>query len=156
MSVLEKLNKTSLELRKNRDDLAKSLSVVVSSTTQIAKERSTDKSNFIVTDDDAIQAIRRAVKQVEDTIAILSANNGEDGDLFVRSCRELTILKNMLPQSPDPEMIRQYVRGYLANTEAEKTIKLMGPIMKGLGEMHGTALDRAIASQVIKAELSGG
>ena len=154
MSVLEKLNKSSLELRKSRDDLAKSLSVVVSSTTQIAKDRATDKSNFTVTDDDAIQAIRRAVKQVEDTINILATNHAEDGELYVRSCRELSILKGLLPQSPSPESISQFVKGFLANTDSEKSIKLMGPIMKGLVDMHGTALDRSFASQVIKAELS--
>lgn len=153
MSVLQTLTTTSLELRKNRDELAKSLSVVVSNANQIAKDRATDKGNFTVTDDDAIQAIRRAVKQTEDTIAILAENHAEDGDLYVRSARELTILKNMLPQSPSPEMISQYVRGYLANTDAEKSIKLMGPIMKGLGEMHGAALDRGMASQIVRIEL---
>ena len=156
MRVLETLTKTSLELRKNRDELAKSLSVVVSSANQIAKDRAEDKNNFTVTDDDAIQAIRRAVKQTEDTISILSANNGEDGELYVRSCRELTVLKNMLPQSPDARTISRFVQDYLVYSNTERNIKAMGPIMKSLGEQYGAALDRSMASQIVRIELVEG
>lgn len=153
MSVLAELNKTSLELRKNRDELAKSLSVVVSNANQIAKDRATDKGNYAVTDDDAIQAIRRAVKQTEDTIAILAENHAEDGDLYVRSARELTILKNLLPQSPDGRTISEFVQAYLKQTGTERNIKAMGPIMKSLGEQYGSVLDRGMASQVVRIEL---
>lgn len=153
MSVIDILIQTSLDLRKNRDVLAKSLSVVVSAANQIAKDRATDKGNFTVTDDDAIQAIRKAVKQTEDTIAILAENNADDGELYILSCRERSILKNMLPQSPSPEMISQFVREYLTNTGTERSVKLMDPIMKALGEMHGSGLDRAVASQIVRIEL---
>lgn len=153
MSVLQTLTTTSLELRKSRDELAKSLSVVVSNANQIAKDRATDKGNFTVTDDDAIQAIRRAVKQTEDTIAILADNHAEDGDLYIRSARELTILKNMLPQSPSPEVISKYVHDYLTASGNERNIKAMGPIMKALGEQYGSVLDRSMASQIVRIEL---
>lgn len=156
MSVLETLTKTSLELRKNRDELAKSLSVVVSSANQLAKDRAEDKNNFTVTDDDAIQAIRRAVKQTEDTISILSANNGKNGELYVLSCRELTVLKNMLPQSPDAKTISRFVQDYLVYSGTERNIKAMGPIMKSLGEQYGSALDRSMASQIVRIELVEG
>ena len=153
MSVLAELNKTSLDLRKSRDELAKSLSVVVSNANQIAKDRATDKGNFTVTDDDAIQAIRKAVKQTEDTIAILAENHAEDGDLYVRSARELSILKNMLPQSPDGSAISEFVQTYLKQTGTERNIKAMGPIMKALGDQYGSVLDRSMASQVVRIEL---
>jgi uncharacterized protein YqeY len=153
MSVLAELNKTSLDLRKNRDELAKSLSVVVSNANQIAKDRATDKGNYEVTDDDAIQAIRKAVKQTEDTIAILADNHAEDGDLYVRSARELTILKNLLPQSPDGQTISGFVQSYLKQTGTERNIKAMGSIMKALGEQYGAVLDRGMASQVVRIEL---
>jgi uncharacterized protein YqeY len=153
MSVLAELNKTSLELRKNRDELAKSLSVVVSNANQIAKDRATDKGNYEVTDDDAIQAIRKAVKQTEDTIAILAENHAEDGDLYVRSARELTILKNLLPQGPDAKTISRFVQDYLVYSNTERNIKAMGPIMKSLGDQYGAALDRGMASQIVRIEL---
>jgi len=156
MSVLAELNRTSLELRKNRDELAKSLSVVVSSANQIAKERATDKGNYTVTDDDTIQAIRRAVKQTEDTINILAENNAEDGELYMRSVRELTILRNLLPQSPDGPAISSFVQTYLRETGTERNIKAMGPIMKALGEQYGSVLDRGVASQVVRIELVEG
>ena len=92
MSVLAELNRVSLEMRKNRDELAKSLSVVINAANQIAKDRATDKNNYTVTDEDAIQAIRKALKQTEDTISILEENNANSGELYERSCREVSIL----------------------------------------------------------------
>lgn len=156
MSVLAELNRVSLELRKNRDELAKSLSVVINAANQIAKDRATDKSNYEVTDEDAIQAIRRAVKQTEDTIAILVENHAEDGELYLRSARELTVLKNLLPQSPDGSAIAKFVQDYLVHTGTERNIKAMGPIMKALGEQYGAVLDRGMASQVVRIELVEG
>ena len=153
MSVLAELNRVSLEMRKNRDELAKSLSVVINAANQIAKDRSTDKSNYVVTDEDAIQAIRRAVKQTEDTIAVLAENNAEDGELYVRSARELTVLKNLLPQGPDAKTISRFVQDYLVYSNTERNIKAMGPIMKSLGEQYGAALDRGMASQIVLIEL---
>ena len=156
-SVLAELNRVNLELRKNRDEVAKSLSLVVSAANQIAKDRATDKGNYTVTDEDAIQAIRKAVKQVEDTLAILAENQAVDGDLYLRSARELTVLKNLLPQSPEPNVVAQFIRGYLANTPPEeKSIKLMGPVMRALGEEFGSALDRNMASQLVRIELVEG
>ena len=156
MSVLAELNRVSLEMRKNRDELAKSLSVVVSNANQIAKDRATDKGNYEITDEDAIQAIRRAVKQTEDTIAILAENHAEDGELYVRSARELSVLKNLLPQSPDGQTISGFVHTYLKQTGTERNIKAMGPIMKALGEQYGAVLDRGMASQVVRIELVEG
>ena len=153
MSVLAELNRVSLEMRKNRDELAKSLSVVINAANQIAKDRATDKGNYTVTDEDAIQAIRRAVKQTEDTIAILAENHAEDGELYVRSARELSVLKNLLPQSPDGAVISEFVQKYLVQTGTERNIKAMGPIMKALGEQYGAVLDRGMASQVVRIEL---
>lgn len=156
MSVLAELNRVSLEMRKNRDELAKSLSVVINAANQIAKDRATDKSNYTVTDDDAIQAIRRAVKQTEDTIAILAENHAEDGELYLRSARELTVLKNLLPQSPDGTVISKFVQDYLTHTGVDRNIKAMGPIMKALGEEYGASLDRGMASQIVRIELVEG
>ena len=156
MSVLAELNRVSLEMRKNRDELAKSLSVVINAANQIAKDRATDKGNYTVTDEDAIQAIRRAVKQTEDTIAILAENHAEDGELYVRSARELTVLKNLLPQSPDGAVISEFVQKYLVQTGVERNIKAMGPIMKALGDEYGAALDRGMASQIVRIELVEG
>ena len=153
MSVLAELNRVSLEMRKNRDELAKSLSVVINAANQIAKDRATDKGNYTVTDEDAIQAIRRAVKQTEDTIAILAENHAEDGELYVRSARELTVLKNLLPQSPDGAVSSEFVQKYLVQTGVERNIKAMGPIMKALGDEYGAALDRSMASQIVRIEL---
>jgi uncharacterized protein YqeY len=153
MSVLEKLNAKNLELRKARDELAKSLSVVVSAANQIAKDRAEDKNNFSVTDDDIIQAIRRAIKQTEDTVSILVTNNAESGDLYIRSVREIGILKDLLPQSPDARTISEFVQSTLAETGVERNIKAMGPIMKALGEKYGSALDRSMASQIVRIEL---
>lgn len=156
MSVLAELNRVSLEMRKNRDELAKSLSVVINAANQIAKDRAADKSNYTVTDEDAIQAIRRAVKQTEDTIAILAENHAEDGELYVRSARELSVLKNLLPQSPDGTVISEFVQKYLVQTGVERNIKAMGPIMKALGDEYGAALDRGMASQIVRIELVEG
>lgn len=153
MSVLAELNRVSLEMRKNRDELAKSLSVVINAANQIAKDRATDKNNYTVTDEDAIQAIRKALKQTEDTISILEENNANSGELYERSCREVSILKNLLPQSPNAGIISGFVHTYLKQTGTERNIKAMGPIMKALGEQYGAVLDRGMASQVVRIEL---
>lgn len=148
MSILAALNAKTLELRKSRDELAGSFQAVQSSATAIAKERvrvaGGDFSTVTATDVDATSAIQKAIKQVNDLLAIKADD--------AKGLRELEILQSLLPKQPSEDEIRQTVDSYLVGKDkAQKG--LIGGVMKHLGEVYGPALDRGKASGIANAAL---
>lgn len=156
MESIEQLYAKVMELRKAKDPLAKSLTLVISNMNQIAKDRATNKSDFEADNDDAITAIRRALKQLEDTIKVLEDNGGNDSSLYAESVRERNILQNLLPAGPSASIISSDVEAFLATEGLEKSIKSMGKVMAMLNQKYGSLLDKSMASQVVRIILVEG
>lgn len=155
MSTLEALTSTSLRLRKDRDPLAPTISSVLGAAKLIAKlERGRGGADFVVTDDDAIQAIRKALKQADDTLTILKNENRTADELYQHSQREKSILEGLLPAAISVDDIAQFIREYIAANNIDRTPKNTGVIMSALSEKYGAALDRRIAAGVIKEQLT--
>jgi len=148
MSVLEKLNSKTLELRKTRDPFAPCLLTAQSNAKAFAKERAVkagDLNNIVVTDNDALRAIQKGIKQANDTLAIRPDHT--------ESRRELEILESLLPAMASEDEILEEASALIANLP-EKSMKAMGTIMAGLSEKFGTALDKGKASAIVKSLLS--
>lgn len=149
MSVLAALNAKTLELRKTRDPLAGALLAVQSGATASAKERAikarTNLSNATATDEDALRAIQKGIKQVKDTLSHKPDHEA--------SLRELAILENLLPQMASEDEIRGEAESLIADLP-EKSMKQMGKVMAALVETFGTALDKSKASAIVKELLA--
>lgn len=149
MSVLAALNAKTLELRKARDPLAGALLSVQSAATANAKERAVKAKQDLATvkadDEDALRAIQKGIKQVQDTLS-----HKPDHEL---SLRELEILESLLPKMASEDEIRGEAESFAAGL-SEKSMKQMGAVMTHLSNVFGTALDKSKASAVARALLS--
>lgn len=149
MSVLANLNSKTLELRKARDPFAPCLLTAQSNAKAFAKERAVkagaDLSEVVVTDEDALRAIQKGIKQANDTLSHRPDH--------AESLCELEILEGLLPSMTSEDDIRAEAET-LINGLPEKTMKGMGIVMAGLTQRFGTSLDKAKASAVVKAMLA--
>lgn len=146
MSINDALNSKTLELRKSRDELAGSFQVTLAQAVAFAKERGLKTGDFTVTEDDAARAIQKSIKQVRDTLALVPTDT--------KSLRELEILESLLPRAATTEDLDQAMDDFLAKNTDPLSMKLMGPAMKHVVDLFGPALDKALASKVIKDRLS--
>jgi len=149
VSVLANLNAKTLELRKARDPFAACLLTVQSTAKAFAKERAVkagaDLSNVEVTDEDALRAIQKGIKQANDALS-LRPDHAE-------SLCELEILGALMPHMASEDEIRGEAESILSQLP-EKNMKAMGTVMAGLMQVFGTSLDKAKASAVVKSLLS--
>lgn len=148
MSVLEALNSKTLELRRARDPFAPCLLTAQSNAKAFAKERAVkagDLNNIVVTDNDALRAIQKGIKQANDTLAIRPDH--------AESLCELEILESLLPVMTSEDEILEEASAIIS-TLPEKSMKAMGAIMASLSAKFGTTLDKGKASVIVKALLS--
>lgn len=150
MSILAALNARTLELRKARDPLAATFQQIQAGATAAAKSRALDAE---VTDADAVAALKKAQKNVNDLISVLQGQGIQAADgRYVAALAELEAIESLLPARPDPQAVREAAESFLVGQE--KSMKLMGTTMAHLRETFGDSLDNAEASQMVKALLS--
>ncbi len=144
MSLHTEIKGQMIEAMKARD--AVRLSVIrglLSSFTNelIAKSR---KSDELLTDEDALTLISRAVKQRKDSIE--QFKKGGRADLAEAEKAELTILEAYLPAQMSSEEISAYVeKKIVTGFDKEKVGQFTGMIMKELrGKADGALIKEAI------------
>ena len=105
-----------------------------------------------LTETEALQVIRRAVKQRED-----SAQQYRDGgraDLADAETKEAEILSGYLPQQIAGDALEKLVADTIAELGAS-SMKDMGRVIKEIMGQHGAAVDGKQVSALVKAKLSG-
>jgi uncharacterized protein YqeY len=150
VSILEKLNAKTLELRKSRDELAPTFQSVQAATLANAKLRGLDAG---ATDDDAVLAINKAIKNVSDMANVLIDQDKTDSAAFARAEREKDALELLLPARVSEDEVRLEVAQALLEHGPELSMKMMGPIMKHLETKYGAALDKKAASSIVQSLL---
>jgi len=105
------------------------------------EKKAKDDGQRQVNDQDCIASIKKFLKNTEETIKILEADNKEA--LLQR--RELNILKDFLPSQMNEEDIKAAVTSAIADGASN-----MGAIMKSLKEKYSGLYDGKIASEVAK------
>lgn len=141
-----------MELRKAKDPKAAFLGLVQSDAQGRAKKQNAE--NPVVSDENALQAIRAAIKQGEDTLRLIAEKGGQP-DPNVQA--EVALLQDLLPAQASEEDVRAAVLAQIKARECSgeaKSMKWMGPVLKELEIQFGAALDKGKASQIIKAALS--
>lgn len=114
----------------------------------VAKRRKPDE---ILSDDEALAVIRRAVKQRQDAISQFTA--GGRADLAEAEQAELTILQNFLPTGPSVEEIEARAKAKMAElgiTDKSQAGRLVGAVIK---EFVGRA-DGGQVKQIVDRLLS--
>ena len=100
-----------------------------------------------VTDDDAIEVIRRGIKKRKESVEMYVA--GARHDLAEQEATEVTLLERYLPAQVDPEEIRTAVRAALA-AGATTVGAIMGRVMPAF---KGRA-DGAQITGIVREELA--
>ncbi len=108
----------------------------------VAKKRRPDG---MLSDEEALNVISRAVKQRKDSIE--QFKNGARQDLADAEMAELKVLQAYLPAQMSKEEIFEYVKSRSAGVEKEKANQFMGTIMKELkSRADGMIVKEAIDS----------
>jgi uncharacterized protein len=99
-------------------------------------------------DSEALQVIRKQVKQREDSIE--SFEKGGRGELAAKEKEELFILQSYLPQAMSPEELVKVVRETIAELGATSRAQ-MGAVMKTLqAKVAGRADGKTLSAEVQK------
>ena len=103
-------------------------------------------------DPDAVQVIRKQVKQRQDSIE--SFEKGGRGELAAKEKQEILILQSYLPQAMSAEDISKAVREAIAEVGATSKAQ-MGAVMKAVqAKVAGRADGKTLSAEVQK-QLSG-
>lgn len=105
-----------------------------------------------VTDERAVEALRRLKKQREDSIESYVAGNRED--LAATERAELAIIEGYLPRLADEATTLAWVREAIAASGATSP-KEMGKAMGALMKAHKADIDGALAKTLLTRELGG-
>ena len=101
-----------------------------------------------LSDADAVQVIRKQVKQCRDSIE--SFEKGGRAELAAKEKEELSILQSYLPQAMSAEEISKIVRETIAEVGASSKAQ-MGAVMKALqGKVSGRADGKTLSAEVQK------
>jgi uncharacterized protein YqeY len=101
-----------------------------------------------LTDAEAIQVIRKQVKQRQDSIE--SFEKGGRAELAAKEKEELSILQSYLPQAMSAEDISKVVRETIAEVGANSKAQ-MGAVMKALqAKLAGRADGKTLSAEVQK------
>lgn len=151
MGIAQDLNAKTLELRKQRSDIAGGFQLVQGFAQATAKERGLKGGDATVNDEDALRAIQKGIKTCRDTLEVSGPANATDG-VVERTQRELYALEALLPKMASDDEMEASVTDFLArNPDLALSKGVMGAIMKHLMDTFGTALDRGRASQIAKS-----
>jgi uncharacterized protein YqeY len=106
-----------------------------------------------VTDEDAMTALVKGVKQREDSISQFTAAGRQD--LIDNETYQLSVLKEFLPEQFSEEKVREIVEETVARLagEGERNKKLMGPVMKELNPLLKGKADMKLVNQILAALL---
>lgn len=143
----QKIEEDLKESLKNRDSIKVSTLRLLKS----AIKNSEIEKKQELGDDDIISAIRRQIKQRQDSIQ--EFEKGARRDLVDKETLELNILKGYLPKQLDAGQIASIVQESIKETNAS-TIKDMGVVMKAVMEKTRSSADGRLVSELVRQELS--
>lgn len=153
MGIAQDLQTKTLELRKQRSDIAPGFQSVLGLAQASAKERGLKGGDATVNDEDALRAIQKGIKINQDTLATIDGGADVSLSFIERTERELKELKALLPQMASEAEVRAAAEEFVASNELDAK-KGMGQVMAHLSAKFGTSLDKAIASRIAKESLN--
>lgn len=133
---------------KNKDSTCKDvLKMVVDKAKAIVKEKNPAGTEEDIADDIVLQAIRKEVKQLNQTKE--SLHGKEDTELYISTTRKIDILSQYLPVQMTEEELKEFIERELIeliNVNVEISPKIKGMVMKNImPELKGKADNKMIA-----------
>jgi uncharacterized protein len=110
-----------------------------------------DKRKDKLEDADVIVAIKKLIKQHQDSIEGFKAGNRQD--LVEKEVKELEILKTYLPAEMSREQVRKIIDEVVAEVGAS-TMKDMGKVMKEVMAKTAGSADSKVVSDMVKEKLA--
>jgi hypothetical protein len=152
MSLRAQLNDAMKEAMKAKD--AKRL-VTVRLVLAALKDRDiaarSETSRELLGDDDILSLMGKMIKQREESAAAYDA--GKRPELAAGEREEIAIIRSFMPAQMDEAAMKAAVAGVIAELEAS-SIKDMGKVMAALKATYSGKMDFALASAIVKEELS--
>lgn len=142
--IFNKIQARNIELRKAKDNLASELTFLISNIKTEAKTK--NPSDPEITDSLVISNIRSQIKKANETISL--TNGKADVKHIEDGIKEL---ESFLPVETTEEDIRNFVKSCIG--DSQKSMKMMGQIMKSLKEKFQDSLNPQTASKIVKEEL---
>ena len=142
--LLDRIQAASLEARKAKNaETAALLTTLYAESARIGK----DAGNRPTTDEETIRVVRKFLKGVDQSLALIKHESS-----IAKALREKATLESFLPQMVSGAALVAAIRE-LVGKLPEKTPRHMGAVMKSLKELLGSAYDGNEASALVKAEL---
>lgn len=153
MSLLKALNTKKIEAMKSKDTVMRDAMIMVLSTaTNLAKAELVE-----INDTHAMAALKREIKQTNDTIKITKEaleKQGKDLTVLDKEYTKLELLNSFLPKQLTEEEVLNEVESAILTLSVEKNMKSMGVVMKHLQSKLGDTVDSSMLSKVVKQSLS--
>ena len=144
--LLAKIKHDSLEARKaHESEKALSLVTLYAEAARIGK----DAGDRETTDLEVIAVVRKFVKGLDDSLAVLQAQ-----DAIEKARREKNLLSAYLPVQISGDVLAGVIAAIVA-TATDKSAKGMGFVMNALKAQYGGTYDGVEASKLVKASLVG-
>lgn len=142
--LLETIKAASLAARKAKDaEQAALLTTLFAEAARIGK----DAGNRETTDEETVRVVRKFIKGLDESLAVLTQDEARN-----RALRERAVLEQFLPKMVTGAELATVVAD-IVSTLAERTPKQMGIVMKSLKDRLGGAYDGNEASVLVKAAL---
>jgi uncharacterized protein YqeY len=122
-----------------------------------AKLKDTDiaarpKGITAVPDEEIFAMLRSMIKSRRDSVALYEQGNRPE--LAAKEAAEIAVIEEFLPQTLAGDALAAAIAAAIAEIGASSP-KDMGKVIGALKAKHGAALDMGVASQAVKAALSG-
>lgn len=143
--LIEQIREQSLQARRAKDTVRATLLVTLyAEAARVGK----DAGNRDTTDEEAQRVVRKFLKGVEESLAVLKDETARQVALA-----EKAILESLLPQRVTGEQLQAVVQDIVA-TLPEKSPKQMGAVMRTLKERLAGSYDGAEATTLVKQALA--
>jgi uncharacterized protein len=139
MNVINKLKAASLQLRKERNPVAASITFALSEIEKIGK----NNGNRETTEDEAIKVLQKLIATIDENLKM----DIDDGRRIALN-HEKQILLGVLPQMATDKEIVDFLRDFLFAKTPENMPK-KGEIMKALRARFGALVDMKRAGQLL-------
>lgn len=150
MSTYQNIKAKALAYRKARDPLANFLTTVIAKADSLAKEE--NPGNPEVTDDHALRAINSFIKSANNLIDTIK--DKPELPAYQKAIVEKNLLSSFLPAETPVEDVQKEISVFLKANEGADKKKLTGLLMKQLNAKFGSALNKKVASDLVKEALS--
>jgi len=137
MTKIDEIKTKSMELRKNKSELASFSSFILSEIVNIGK----NDGNRETTEDEVISAIKKMIEKNKSSIAMT-----KDGYAKMKLEAEIDFLRSFLPEMVSEDEISKFLRDEFG---LEKPLN-MGIAMGAIKQKFGSLVDMKQASSIVK------